>query len=76
MKSTKPQPGDGAVTASLDFIYDESGRPFALNYSINGGRSFNTYYYVLNLQGDVVKLGRYRWLYWRYSEGKKRILCR
>ena len=44
------------VTAVLDFIYDESGKPFALNYSTNGGSSFTTYYYVLNLQGDVVKL--------------------
>ena len=46
----------GAVTAVLDFIYDSQGRPFALNYSTNGGMSFNTYYYVLNLQGDVVML--------------------
>ncbi len=46
---------DGTVTAVLDFIYDSQGRPFALNYSENGS-SFTTYYYVLNLQGDVVKL--------------------
>ena len=39
-----------------DFIYDESGRPFALNYSTDDGASFTTYYYILNLQGDVVKL--------------------
>ena len=44
------------VTAVMDFVYDESGKPFALNYSTNGGSSFTTYYYVLNLQGDVVKL--------------------
>ena len=43
-------------TEILDFLYDESGRPFAMNYSTNGGSSFITYYYVLNLQGDVVKL--------------------
>ena len=47
---------DGIVTTVMDFIYDESGRPFALNYSANGGSSFTTYYYILNLQGDVVKL--------------------
>ena len=47
---------DGVVTAVMDFIYDESGRPFALKYSDDGGKSFDTYYYVLNLQGDVVKL--------------------
>ena len=43
-------------TEVLDFFYDESGRPFALNYSSNSGTSFATYYYILNLQGDVVKL--------------------
>ena len=47
---------NGSVTEILDFLYDESGRPFALNYSTNGGSSFITYYYILNLQGDVVKL--------------------
>ncbi len=40
----------------LDFIYDTAGRPFALNYSYDGGETFATYYYVLNLQGDVVAL--------------------
>jgi RHS repeat-associated protein len=44
-----------SLTAVLDFIYDESGKPFALKYSTNG-TNFQTYYYVLNLQGDVVKL--------------------
>ncbi len=49
--------GSGSTAKVLDFIYDESGRPFALKYSTNGGSSsFTTYYYVLNLQGDVVKL--------------------
>ena len=47
---------NGSVTDVLDFVYDESGRPFALNHSTNGGSSFTTYYYILNLQGDVVKL--------------------
>ena len=47
---------NGTVTAVMDFIYDESGTPFALKYSTNGGSSFTTYYYVVNLQGDVVKL--------------------
>ena len=46
---------NNTLTAVLDFIYDESGRPFALKYSTDG-TSFQTYYYVLNLQGDVVKL--------------------
>ena len=46
---------NNTLTAVLDFIYDASGKPFALKYSTNG-TSFQTYYYVLNLQGDVVKL--------------------
>ena len=39
----------------MDFVYDESGRPLAVLYSTNG-TAFATYYYILNLQGDVVKL--------------------
>ena len=42
-------------TEILDFIYDETGRPFALIYT-NGAADPVTYYYVLNLQGDVVAL--------------------
>ena len=49
---------NNSLTAVLDFIYDESGKPFALKYSTDG-TSFKTYYYVLNLQGDVVKLIHY-----------------
>ena len=49
---------NNTLTAVLDFIYDASGKPFALKYSTNG-TSFETYYYVLNLQGDVVKLIHY-----------------
>ena len=48
--------GSGTSAKVLDFIYDESGKPFALKYSTNGGSSFGTYYYVLNLQGDVVHM--------------------
>ena len=48
--------GSGSTAKVLDFIYDESGRPFALNYSTNNGSTFTTYYYILNLQGDVIKL--------------------
>ena len=84
---------DGTLTAVMDFVYDESGRPvataalsshdkscspialllplarlpwlrhrrrsprspLAVLYSTNG-TAFATYYYILNLQGDVVKL--------------------
>ena len=49
---------NNSLTTVLDFIYDESGKPFALKYSTNG-TSFQTYYYVLNLQGDVVELIHY-----------------
>ena len=45
---------DGTVTSVLDFIYDESGKPFAMVDQLSAQP--NTYYYVLNLQGDVVKL--------------------
>ena len=49
---------NNTLTAVLDFVYDESGRPFALKYSTDG-TTFKTYYYVLNLQGDVVELIHY-----------------
>ena len=42
-------------TKTLDFFYDESGRPFAFNYSVDGDIA-STYYYILNLQGDVVQI--------------------
>ena len=42
-------------TETLDFFYDESGRPFAFNYSVDRGIA-STYYYILNLQGDVVQI--------------------
>lgn len=47
--------GSGTTAKVLDFIYDESGKPFALKYT-NGTATPATYYYVLNLQGDVVGL--------------------
>ena len=37
-------------SSSIDFLYDENNQPFAMKY--NG----TWYYYVLNVQGDVVKL--------------------
>ena len=42
---------EGNVTTEvLDFTYDTSGNPYSLTY--NG----TTYYYVVNLQGDVIRL--------------------
>ena len=43
------------VTRVLDYIYDESGRPSSLIYK-NGAEEPITYYYVLNLQGDVMQI--------------------
>lgn len=43
-------------TTVLQFIYDTAGAPYALRYSADSGSNFTTYYYVLNLQGDVVGL--------------------
>ena len=40
----------------LKFFYDTNGKPFALRYSNDSGGTWTTMYYVLNLQGDVVKL--------------------
>jgi len=40
----------------LEFLYDANGSPYAVLYSTNGGSSYSTYYYLLNLQGDVVAL--------------------
>ena len=34
----------------MDFVYDNSGKPYALKYD------GTTYYYVLNLQGDVMSI--------------------
>ena len=49
--------GSGSNARILDFIYDESGRPFALIDSEGANDPDpDTYYYILNLQGDVVKL--------------------
>ena len=47
--------GTALSTKTLDFFYDDSGRPFAFNYSVDGS-DFATYYYILNLQGDVVQI--------------------
>ena len=57
-KVVREKIGSGSTAKILDFIYDEFGRPFALNYSEDNGANFTPYYYVLNLQGDVVKLVR------------------
>lgn len=40
---------------TLDFIYDHDGAPYALIYR-NGSAAAETYYYITNLQGDVMQL--------------------
>ena len=41
------------TTIIMDFIYDESGKLFAVCYSKDGGANFTPYFYATNLQGDV-----------------------
>ena len=40
----------GSTNHVMDFVYDNTGKPYALNYD------GTTYYYVLNLQGDVISI--------------------
>ena len=40
----------------LEFFYDESGQPYALLVRDTYANIENWYYYVTNLQGDVVML--------------------
>ena len=44
----------GNTTRTLDFRYDNVGYPYALIY--NNGSTTATYYYITNLQGDVMYL--------------------
>ena len=45
---------EGETTKTLDFTYDNVGMPYSLIY--NNGTTATTYYYVTNLQGDVMYL--------------------
>ena len=45
--------GNGAAKI-LDFRYDQSGAPYSLTYTV--GSTSTVYYYVTNLQGDVMYL--------------------
>ena len=40
----------------IDFVYDENNQPYAMRYRSTTNGVYNTYYYVLNVQGDVVGL--------------------
>ena len=45
---------EGETTKALDFTYDNVGMPYSLIYS--DGTTTTTYYYITNLQGDVMYL--------------------
>ena len=45
---------DGTTTKTLDFTYDNVGMPYSLIYS--NGTTTTTYYYITNLQSDVMYL--------------------
>ena len=45
---------EGETTKTLDFTYDNVGIPYSLIY--NNGTTTATYYYITNLQGDVMYL--------------------
>ena len=45
---------EGETTKTLDFTYDNVGMPYNLTY--NNGSTTATYYYITNLQGDVMYL--------------------
>lgn len=51
--------GTGSTAKVLDFVYDNNGQPFALCYSTDGGETFLDYFYITNMQGDVVRLVNY-----------------
>lgn len=41
---------------TLEFFYDESGKPYAMSYKAGEAASPVMYYYITNLQGDVISL--------------------
>ena len=40
----------------LEFMYDESGNPYGFLYKAGGASTYAAYYYVTNLQGDIVAI--------------------
>lgn len=41
---------------TLEFFYDESGNPYALSYKSSASATPEIFYYVTNLQGDILQL--------------------
>ena len=57
VRETVTNASTGAFQYMLDFTYDESGHPLTMRRYYNEAQtSYNTYHYVLNAQGDVIKL--------------------
>jgi RHS repeat-associated protein len=57
VRDTVTDASTGAFQYTLDFTYDESGNPLTMRRYYNEAQtSYNTYHYVVNAQGDVVKL--------------------
>ena len=48
--------GTGTTAKVLRFSYDANGIAVAVDYSLDNGDNFTTYYYLRNAQNDVVKL--------------------
>ncbi len=57
VRDTVTNASTGAFQYMLDFTYDESGHPLTMRRYYNEAQTYyNTYHYVVNGQGDVVKL--------------------
>lgn len=57
VRETVRNASNDAFQYMLDFTYDESGHPLTMRRYYNEAQtSYNTYHYVCNAQGDVVKL--------------------
>ena len=57
VRETVTNASTGEFQYMLDFTYDESGHPLIMRrYDNEAQTSYNTYHYVLNAQGDIIKL--------------------
>ena len=57
-------------TADPDFFYNANGTPIAMRQSAVGSTNYTIYYYITNLQGDVIRLVNHRGetaAYYRYD---------
>ena len=57
VRETVTNASTGAFVRCLDFIYDDTGKPFAMRkYRDSSITSYDTFHYVTNAQGDVIQL--------------------